>query len=87
MGYEEESEILKFEDDNFTLKATMEDLIAEHSVCENAKTSQSAHFSNSKFLRLPTIQPLVFDGKLENWSSFIDTFNALFHYNPSLSYV
>lgn len=82
-GHEDEEDRLKFEDDMYTLKSNMEDLIEKHTVVEHAhNVSSSCH---SEAIRLPAITPPSFTGKLEDWASFIDTFNALFHNNPSLS--
>jgi hypothetical protein len=41
--------------------------------------------STGESLRLPTIQPPTFNGNLEDWPSFFDTFNALFHNNTTLN--
>ncbi|KAE9521501.1 hypothetical protein AGLY_018100, partial [Aphis glycines] len=84
-GYDEEKERLKFEDECLTLKATMEDLIAKNTPTEIVNTSHSSHSSTGDSLRLPTIQPPTFNGNLEDWPSFFDTFNALFHNNATLN--
>ncbi|XP_022168208.1 uncharacterized protein LOC111032244 [Myzus persicae] len=82
LGQEEESLHLQFEDDHNTLRADMEDLIAKHSPTDSSNVS---HSSTGEALRLPTIQPPMFKGNLEDWSSFFDTFNALFHNNTALN--
>lgn len=84
-GHDEERERLKFEDECLTLKATMEDLIAKNTPTEIVNTSHSSHSSTGDSLRLPTIQPPTFNGNLEDWPSFFDTFNALFHNNATLN--
>lgn len=38
-------------------------------------------------MKLPTISIPTFNCDNENWASFIDTFNALFHNNPGLTNV
>lgn len=62
----------------------MEDIIVNHSA---NGSNNSSHISMCDTTKLPTIQLLMFDGNLEDWASFIDTFNALFHNNNSLNEV
>lgn len=78
-------EQLKFGDETCTLRADMEDLISKFSVVEVDNSLRASHSSASDAIRLPTIQPPTFSGNLEDWSSFFDTFNALFHNNASLT--
>lgn len=78
-------EELKFGDESCTLRADMEDLISKFSVVEVDNSLRASHSSASDAIRLPTIQPPTFSGNLEDWSSFFDTFNALFHNNASLT--
>jgi len=85
LGHEEESLCLQFEDDHNTLRAEMEDLISKHSPTDASNASHSSHSSTGETLRLPKIQPPIFNGNLEDWSSFFDTFNALFHNNTALN--
>lgn len=84
-GQEDEAERLDFEDMNMTLLANIEDIIAEISATTVINTSHSSNASSGETLRLPMIQPPTFNGSLEDWSSFIDTFNALFHNNAQLN--
>ncbi|KAL4103482.1 hypothetical protein QTP88_018858 [Uroleucon formosanum] len=79
------NEQLKFGDETCTLRADMEDLISKFSVVEVDNSLRVSHLSASDAIRLPTIQPPTFSGNLEDWSSFFDTFNALFHNNASLT--
>lgn len=85
LGYDDNTERITFEDFTFTLVANMEDLIAKHGQNEASNSMHSSNHSNASIneaMKHPT-----FNSDLENWVSFIDTFNALFHNNPSLSNV
>lgn len=90
LGFDEEVEHTAFEDFTFTLVADMEDLIAKHSP---TKTSNSIHLSNqshsssNETMKLHTISIPTFNGDIENWASFINTFNTLFHNNHRLTNV
>lgn len=90
LGFSEEAERTAFEDFTFTLVADMEDLIAKHSPTEASNSihlSNQSHLSINETMKLPTISIPTFNGDIENWASFIDTFNALFHNNPGLTNV
>jgi len=63
----------------------MEDIIAKHGVPEAADSTNLSRSSMCDSIRLPTIKPPEFNGSLEDWASFIDTFNTLFYNNSSLS--
>lgn len=78
-----EEDRLKFEDDTCTLKTAMDDLVSKFGLTENS--FRASHASTHDTMRLPTIQPPTFSGNLEDWSSFFDTFNALFHNNAALT--
>lgn len=85
LGYEEEEEErLLFEDKNFTLLALMEDLISEANTTSFQNNSHTSNGSSGESLRLPTIEPPTFNGNLDDWPSYIDTFNSLFHNNKQL---
>lgn len=71
----------------YTLKSEMEELVAKQTDDNLTNVASTSHLSVGDSVRLPTIHPPVFNGKLEDWSSFIDTFNALFHNNTALNYV
>lgn len=87
-GCEDDEERLQLEDDLSTLTALMEDLIDKHQPSVNTSTFQNnSHSSIGDSVKLPTINIPTFNGDLENWTSFIDTFNALFHNNASLNNV
>ena len=90
LGYDEEAERITLEDFTFTLVADMEDLIAKHSSNETPSSmhiNNHSHTSINESMKLPTINIPTFNGDIENWASFIDTFNALFHNNPGLTNV
>jgi len=84
-GHENENERLMFEDDTCTLKGTMDELISKWTLSENEISLRASQSSGGDSIRLPTIQPPSFNGNLEDWSSFFDTFNALFHNNTALT--
>ncbi|XP_050064313.1 uncharacterized protein LOC114118967 [Aphis gossypii] len=84
-GEDDDDEYLKYQDIYCTVKANMEDIIAKHGVPEAAASTNLSRSSVCDSIRLPTIKPPEFNGSLEDWASFIDTFNALFHNNSSLS--
>lgn len=77
---DEDKQRRQFEDEMSTLKANMEDLIDKHS--NITQTTSDVHHEP---IRLPTIQPPSFSGNSEDWSSFFDAFNALFHNNNALT--
>ncbi|CAI6368824.1 unnamed protein product [Macrosiphum euphorbiae] len=87
LGYDDVTEQVVFDDFTFTLVADMEELIEKHGP---STTSSSMHPSNqsrasvNETMRLPTINIPTFNGEIENWASYIDTFNALFHNNKDL---
>lgn len=84
-GHFDDEDCLKFEDDTCTLKSTMEDLTSKYGGLETENSFHTSHSLAHDAVRLPTIQPPTFSGNLEDWSSFFDTFNALFHNNASLT--
>lgn len=84
-GHLDEDDRLQFEDDTCTLKATMDDLISKLSLVQTETSFHASHSSNLDAVRLPTIQSPTFNGNLEDWSSFFDTYNALFHNNVALT--
>ncbi|KAL4154334.1 hypothetical protein QTP88_000213 [Uroleucon formosanum] len=82
---DDENERLHAENNYYTLKSVMEELVAKQTDDNLTNVASTSHLSVGDSVRLPTIQPPVFNGKLEDWSSFIDTFNALFHNNTALN--
>lgn len=81
---DDESERLQAEDAYYTLKSEMEELVAKQTDDDLTNVVSTSHSSVGESIRLPTLQLPSFDGNLEDWSSFIDTFNALFHNNSKL---
>ncbi|KAE9522835.1 hypothetical protein AGLY_016797 [Aphis glycines] len=82
-GEDDDDEYLKYQDIYCTVKANMEGIIAKHGVPEAAASTNLSRSSVCDSIRLPTIKPPEFNGSLEDWASFIDTFNALFHNNTA----
>lgn len=82
---DDDNERLLAENTYYTLKSEMEELVAKQTDDILTNVASTSHLSVGDSVRLPTIQPPVFNGKLEDWSSFIDTFNALFHNNAALN--
>lgn len=75
------------EDDYCTVKATILDLLEKYGPPATEISETKGNTIIRASMRLPPIPAPSFDGTLQNWSSFIDTFNATFHNNPSLSNV
>lgn len=78
------------ENEFYTLKAMIIDIIKknEQSYLSNRHSTQS----NSQTIVRDTMKLLAipapsFDGNLQNWVSFLDTFNAMFHNNNALAEV
>lgn len=68
-----------------SLKAQLLDIFQSHSkISPDTSTSQVPTLirDSMKLLAIPSPR---FDGNLQNWVSFFDTFNAMFHDNPGLS--
>lgn len=67
------------------IKATLLELIGKHkpAIAESAQSSAPTIVRDS--MKLPSIPAPSFDGNLQNWVSFLDTFNAMFHFNTGLS--
>lgn len=80
-GYDEDNDCLLFEENYYSLRVNMEEIIAKQLSTEATNSSHFSHMSLGDTIRLPSIQLPKFDGRLEDWASFLDTFNALFHSN------
>lgn len=76
---------LRLEDEVNSLVATIEDLIEQYTPITPVNISHSSQLTGAEFLKLPAIQAPTFNGNLQDWASFIDTFNSLFHNNPNLT--
>lgn len=63
----------------------MKDFVAKKTNNEATTSAPSSHLSVDDLIRLSTIQPSQFDRKLDDWFSFIYTFDALFHNNSALN--
>jgi len=77
------------EDEFYNIKAMIVDIINK-----NKQSSHNRHSTQSNSqtivrdtMKLPAISAPSFDGNLQNWVSFLDTFNAMFHNNSSLAEV
>ncbi|KAF0732688.1 Integrase catalytic domain-containing protein [Aphis craccivora] len=83
------SERLLFQEKWFDVKAALKELgqHIENQSDTSGVSSKSTVFkgANNFPLRLPAIVAPTFDGDLQQWSSFIDSFNAMFHNNSGLA--
>ncbi|XP_050062940.1 uncharacterized protein LOC126552291 [Aphis gossypii] len=77
------------ENEFYTIKAMIIDIINK-----NKQSSSNRHSTQSNSqtivrdtMKLPAIPAPSFDGNLQNWVSFLDTFNAMFHKNNALAEV
>ncbi|XP_050063102.1 uncharacterized protein LOC126552448 [Aphis gossypii] len=90
LGHDNVTDQIEFDDLTLTLVADMEDVIAKHGPNEASSSmhhSSNSHSSLNEAMKLPTINIPTFNGDIENRSSFIDSFNALFYNNSSLTNV
>uniref|UniRef100_A0A2S2N8A8 CCHC-type domain-containing protein n=1 Tax=Schizaphis graminum TaxID=13262 RepID=A0A2S2N8A8_SCHGA len=73
-------------DDFFcSLKADVMDLVERsNKATSNESTIQSQSIVRDP-MKLPSIPAPIFNGELQNWVSFLDSFNAMFHQNNGLS--
>ncbi|CAI6343374.1 unnamed protein product [Macrosiphum euphorbiae] len=73
-------------DDFFcSLKADVLDLVERHTKAPSNSSSATSQPIIRDSMKLPSIPPPRFDGDLQNWTSFLDDFNARFHLNQGLS--
>jgi len=73
-------------DDFFcSLKADVLDLVERHTKVPSNSSSATSQPIIRDSMKLPSIPPPRFDGDLQNWTSFLDDFNARFHLNQGLS--
>jgi len=77
---------IEINEEYMDLHASLQDIIAEYDTPNpntgEASSSLSAH---SGFIKLPSVPAPTFDGSLQNWPAFIDSFNAMFHDNPNIA--
>lgn len=73
-------------DDFFcTLEAEVLDLVERNNKSiSDVSTAQSQSIVRDS-MKLPSIPAPIFNGKLQDWVSFLDSFNAMFHQNTGLS--
>lgn len=73
-------------DDFFcTLKAEILDLVEHYSKAPSNTSSAPSQPIIRDSMKLPFIPAPTFNGDLQNWVSFLDAFNAMFHHNQGLS--
>jgi len=73
-------------DDFFcSLKADILDLVERHPNASSNISSAPSQPIIRDSMKLPFIPAPTFDGDLQNWVSFLDAFNAMFHHNQGLS--
>ncbi|XP_025405027.1 uncharacterized protein LOC112679449 [Sipha flava] len=73
-------------DDFFcSLKAEILDIIERYSKVPFNTSSTPSQPIIRDSMKLPFIPAPTFDGDLQKWVSFLDAFNAMFHYNQGLS--
>lgn len=74
-----------FEDNYCTIKATILDLIDKNKQINTESIHTNTQTVVRDTMKLPSIPAPSFDGSLQNWASFLDTFNAMFHNNDALA--
>lgn len=88
---DEANERLNFIEESVDVQADLVGLIAEHTekikVETNEDSCQTKTITNSDFIKLPSVPAPKFDGTVQDWPSFIDTFNAIFHNNSGIACV
>jgi len=63
------------------VKVCLKAMLNDNSLDSNSETTSVCREGRNRTLRLPAIEIPIFDGNLQNWTSFIDIFNAMF-YDP-----
>ncbi|XP_060881948.1 uncharacterized protein LOC132953577 [Metopolophium dirhodum] len=73
-------------DDFFcSLKAEVLDLVERNNKSTSDVSTAQSHSITRDSMKLPSIPAPTFNGELQNWVSFLDSFNAMFHQNTGLS--
>jgi len=73
-------------DDFFcSLKAEVLDLVERNNKSTSDVSTAQSHSITRDSMKLPSIPAPIFNGELQNWVSFLDSFNAMFHHNTGLS--
>ncbi|XP_025407577.1 uncharacterized protein LOC112681547 [Sipha flava] len=80
------SERIEFNEAACEVKALLMS-VAECDARHSLEHSQSNTTNMSESMRLPAVPAPTFDGDLQNWSSFRDSFDAMFHDNKTLANV
>ncbi|XP_025208743.1 uncharacterized protein LOC112604090 [Melanaphis sacchari] len=81
-------EQLNFQSKIIDVKASLRSLLDNNSLHSSSSCAASVgREGRNRTLRLPYIEIPSFDGNIQNWSSFIDSFNAAFHNIPELKSV
>lgn len=81
------SERIAFKDFFFSVKASLMKLMdakqKDHS--SSLSCSEITKYDGENAMRLPPINAPKFNGNWQMWTSFIDSFNAMFHNNKTLA--
>jgi len=78
------AERLYFQSIIMDVKACLKAMLDNNSLDSNSEITSVCREGRNRTLRLPAIEIPIFDGNLQNWTSFIDSFNAVFHDHPDL---
>lgn len=68
-----------------SLKAEVLDLVERNNKATSDVSTAHSQSVIRDSMKLPSIPAPVFNGELQNWVSFLDSFNAMFHQNTGLS--
>ena len=78
------AERLNFQSLMMDVKACLKGMLDNNSIDSSSEATSAGREGRNRTLRLPAIEIPIFDGNLQNWTSFIDSFNAVFHDHPDL---
>ena len=86
----ESNRITDFEDEISEAEARYRFMINHYNTVTNPQpvtptTTGRASFTPTRRIKLPPLEPPVFNGKYTEWPSFWDKFNVTIHSNPELS--
>ncbi|XP_025406355.1 uncharacterized protein LOC112680475, partial [Sipha flava] len=78
---------IEFKDKLYSAKALLMQLLDAHlnSTSSSPSYSELTKYKTDTTMRLPPVDIPKFDGDWQKWTSFIDSFNAMFHHNESLA--
>lgn len=74
---------IAFQNKYFDLVAVLQELVGKQANTERI-TGTSQKSMSSGAMKLPAVPAPIFNGSLQNWTLFIDAFNAMFHNNEVL---